>query len=68
MTDKEKALILYDRFNAVIKDHTRGISIKPLAKECALIAIDEVIHFSTAHAFIGLTEQYLEVKKEIEKL
>ena len=35
---------------------------------CALIAIDELLHYSKQHGFIGLTEFYEEVKTEIEKL
>jgi hypothetical protein len=38
------------------------------AIRCALIAIDEVLKYSKAHGFIGLTDEYLEIKKEIEKL
>ena len=38
------------------------------AKQCALIAVDEVLHYSKLHGFIGLTEWYCEVKQEIEKL
>ena len=39
-----------------------------VGKNCALIAIDEVLKFAKAHGFIGLTEEYKQVKKEIEKL
>jgi hypothetical protein len=38
------------------------------AKVAALIAVDEVLDYSTAHGLIDLTEYYLEVKQEIEKL
>jgi hypothetical protein len=41
---------------------------KGLAKQCALIAVYEVLHYSKAHGFVGLTEFYEEVKQEIEKL
>jgi hypothetical protein len=39
-----------------------------LAKECALIAVNEVLEYSQKHGFIGLTEYYQEVKQEIQKL
>jgi predicted GNAT family N-acyltransferase len=38
------------------------------ARDCALIAIEEVLKYSKAHGFIGLTEEYEQVKNEIEKL
>ena len=40
----------------------------PVAKVAALIAVDEVLDYSTAHGLIDLTEFYLQVKDEIHKL
>ncbi len=63
MTPKEKAEELYKRM------YTQHSNIYPsTAKNCALIAVDEVLHYSKAHGFVGLTEFYEEVKQEIEKL
>jgi hypothetical protein len=38
------------------------------ARNFAIIAIDQVLKYSKAHGFIGLTEEYEEIKNEIEKL
>ena len=38
------------------------------AKNVALFAVDEILYYSKAHGFIGLTEYYEQVKQEIEKL
>tara|TARA_R110000868_G_C10630268_1_gene743098 strand:- start:477 stop:671 length:195 start_codon:yes stop_codon:yes gene_type:complete len=64
MTPKEKAEELVEKMlHTDAMDMTRYCS-----KQCALIVVDEVLDYSTAHGFIGLTEFYLEVKQEIEKL
>ena len=39
-----------------------------VGKNCALIAIDQVLKYSKAHGFIGLTQEYEQIKNEIEKL
>jgi hypothetical protein len=67
MTPKEKAEILVAKF---IKHSRAEKDIKPIqsAKQCALIAVDEVLQYSKAHGFIGLTEYYEEVKKEIQNI
>ena len=39
-----------------------------VGKNCALIAINEVLKYSKAHGFIALTQEYLEIKQEIENL
>jgi hypothetical protein len=62
MTPKEKAFHLHFKYiREVIADNDK-------AKECALIAVDEILHYSKAHGFIELTKYYEEVKQEIEKL
>jgi hypothetical protein len=38
------------------------------ARNFAIIAIEEVLKYSKAHGFIALTEEYEQIKKEIEKL
>jgi hypothetical protein len=81
MTPKEKAIDLVDKFNQyTVKASThypngKMVECKDDAKQCALIAVDEMIVFAK-HAFsyinIELTTPsivYLEeVKQEIEKL
>lgn len=62
MTPKEKAFHLHFKYiREVIADNDK-------AKKCALIAVDELLHYSKAHGFIELTKFYEEVKQEIEKL
>ena len=62
MTPKEKAIELVDKFSVVgLQQRNEGLA-------CALIAVDEILHYSKAHGFIGLTKFYEEVKQEIEKL
>jgi hypothetical protein len=42
MTPKEKAEELFDRYETLGKDFTRGVSMREFAKQCALIAVDEI--------------------------
>lgn len=71
MTPKEKAKELVDKYfkllNYEFGDLVYSLSDKQ-PHQCALIAVDEVLQYSKAHGFIGLTEYYKEVKQEIEKL
>ena len=64
MKPKEKAQELLNKFDETMNFFTP----QRFAKQCALIAVDEVLKYSKAHGFIGLTEEYQQVKKEIEKL
>ena len=78
MTPKEKALQLCDAFYQYLPleryvattegDLSWEYDSWENAKQCALIAIREVIDYSKAHGFIGLTNYYLEVQQEIHKL
>ena len=43
MTPQEKAVELYNKYEQLGKDFTRGVSMAEFAKECALIAVDEII-------------------------
>jgi hypothetical protein len=67
MTPKQKAVELFDMmlYNDGDKYHHCSHYV---GKNCALIAIDEVLKYSKAHGFIGLTEEYQQIKTEIEKL
>lgn len=76
MTPKEKAVELYNKYEQLGKDFTRGVSMAEFAKQCALIAVDEMISmlpFTDLTTYIGKwceqQRQYLEdVKQEIKKL
>jgi hypothetical protein len=67
MTPKEKAEELFEKMLYNDKDKYYHCSHYG-AKNCALIAIDEVLKYSKAHGFIALTEEYQQIKNEIEKL
>ena len=65
MDAKEKAIQLIVKFRLNVLDY-EGCGINEhKAKQCALIAANEVLQYSKAHGFIGLTEYYEEVKKQI---
>tara|TARA_R110000868_G_scaffold364012_2_gene626429 strand:+ start:1564 stop:1785 length:222 start_codon:yes stop_codon:yes gene_type:complete len=73
MTPKDKALELYNKYEQLGRDFTRGVSMKEFAKECALIAVDEILLIAPMmhmEGFGNLTirEYYKKVKQEIEKL
>ena len=68
ISPKEKAVELFDKFMKPIDELHKYPMCFSTAKQCALIAVDEVLKYSKAHGFIGLTEYYEEVKKEIENI
>ena len=77
MTPKEKAVELYNKYEQLGKDFTRGVSMAEFAKECALIAVDEIFEFmkmddeyteTVSNANSKWVDYWLEVKQEIEKL
>jgi hypothetical protein len=68
MRPKEKAEELYFKYKEAlnIKNDMR-IGANPFAKECALIAVDEILKAVTTIADKKY-DFYVEVKQEIEKL
>ena len=76
MEPKEKALELYNYYEQLGRDFTRGVSMKEFAKLCALKAVDEMISyfqketFMMAYPEIAISEvtYWQEVKQEIEAL
>ena len=69
MIPKEKAKELVDRFYE-IQLKSKGYASVVLAKQCALICVDEIIEDATHDPFNAKTriEYWQEVKQEIEKL
>ncbi len=70
MIPKDKANQLYSKYFELGKDHTRGVSMKHFAKECALIAVQEHINSLVSYE-MDLTVQihyWRKVKAEIEKI
>jgi hypothetical protein len=69
MEPKEKALELYNKYEQLGRDFTRGVSMKEFAKQCALIAVDEMIEALENNAANSASWKYFEeVKQEIEAL
>ena len=67
MTPKEKAKNLVNKFYIIIPLDKMDIDYD-LAKQFALIAVDEILTVSKFFKLIAETEYWLEVKQEIEKL
>jgi len=71
MTPKEKAIEIYNYYEQLARDFTRGVSIKEFAKLGALKAVDEILDvLNQIHwVIVGKDFKYWqEVKQEIEKL
>jgi hypothetical protein len=75
MTPKEKAQELYNKYTVatwIKMDEIKYLTTIPNAKQCALIACDEVIEYLTSSSDIMISvnalEYWQEVKTEIEKL
>ena len=71
MTPKEKAQKLVNKFLQANEGHFYQVmeaDTFDAAKECALVAVDEILD-ATQNLYVTGTESYwLEVKQEIEKL
>ena len=71
MTSKEKAQELVDKFTHPVRWKMGQEDIKQRAKQCALIAVDEIIDAVDWHEFEvpnDVLHYYFEVKREIQKL
>lgn len=66
---KEKAFELIDKYSLLVPIEFGGMD-KNLAKQCALIAVDEIINSRKEHLVqsIKFYEYWTEVKKEVERL
>lgn len=73
MTTKDKAEKLISNYRKEIikgKYSISGFVIEELAKECALISVEEILHSLSYKVSTNFEEieYYVEVKQEIEKL
>jgi hypothetical protein len=69
MTAKEKAEELLDRYETLGKDFTRGVSMREFAKQCALIAVDEIVEeVYNNESSISRYKYWDEVINQIENL
>ena len=71
MEPKEKALELYNYYEQLGRDFTRGVSMIEFAKLCASKAVNEIImEREVIYASLGIPPGtfWIEVKKELEAL
>lgn len=66
MTPQEKAIELYTKYDNLCRDFTKGVSIKEMAKESALITVDEIVK-NGIYSFED-NRYWEQVKQEIKKL
>jgi hypothetical protein len=70
MTPKEKAQELFNKMFNIPDGGFGSIGVYE-AKQCALIAVDEILKLQQARLIVGrhnYYDYYIEVKEEIEKL
>lgn len=82
MKPKEKAIQLVNSFDELGKDFTRGVSMKEFSKQCALLAVEEVLSeyqsMSDLESVLVINNKptfvvhqlvyWMEVKQNIQKL
>jgi hypothetical protein len=70
MTPKEKAKELYCKYTEALNIRDLQITANPFAKQCALIAVDEILNALSYKISSNFEElkYFEEVKQEIEKL
>lgn len=70
MTPKEKALALIEKYEILVVMWTGGVEVeRQNVKQCALIAVEEILNNDGFTQFDQyLTEYWNEVKKEIKQL
>ena len=69
MTPKEKAKELVEQFNCGGLETFAGHNVKVISKQCALIAVDEILNNDNKLFKTYIQNDYwLQVKQEIEKL
>ena len=70
MDPKDKALNLYNHYEELIRDFTKGVSVRELAKECALKCVSEILEDRVEVDGMKHTQDpyWIQVYKEVEKL
>ena len=71
MTPKEEAEKLLTSFDSMVRDYTKGVSIKALSKDLAMITVDKIlntIEYSSQADELSKISYWEQVKNEIEKL
>jgi len=68
---KQEAIDLVTSFDSMVRDHTKGVSIKALSKDLAMITVDKIlntIEYSSQADELSKISYWEEVKNEINKL
>lgn len=70
MTPKEEALELYNKYEQLGRDFTRGVSMKEFAKQCALIAVEFAREQFNKYCLVEVVDDdhFDVLRQEIEKL
>jgi hypothetical protein len=68
MTPRQKAIILHDKMFVNSKSIGGAFTDWELAKQCALIAVDEIIEFGNQQGIREPMMYWQEVKQKIEAL
>lgn len=72
MTPKEKAKELYIKYTDILNVRDLQITANPFAKQCALLAVDEILdddmYDMSQELFENRINYWQEVRKEIENL
>ena len=72
MTAKQKAAEIFTHYHNLIQDIGgelgQEILVSILAKQCALIAVDEILNINSFEEHFTIHFYYLAVKEEIENL
>lgn len=68
MTPKEKAHELVEKFKPFARGDDDSLAEKFNAKQCALIAVDEILDINSVDKDYDLSDYWQQVKTEIEKL
>jgi hypothetical protein len=67
MTPEEKAKELVLRYLRIDNNTIQWFNLY-MAKQCALIAVDEILNINSVDKDFSLTQYWLDVKNEIENL
>ncbi len=68
---RQQAIDLVTSFDSMVRDYTKGVSIKALSKDLAVMTVEKILlidcwDMSEEH-FVNHIEYWEEVKREIEK-
>jgi hypothetical protein len=65
---KERAEEIYSKCYIICQEYTEEIQCSIQAKQCALVAVDEILKNDTIFLYVHHLDFWKEVKQEIEKL